>query len=78
MKGAVRMNREVNPWWRWLRESIRYGLRKSSKPMPYAGVIQNFIQAKEFKKYYLQVAKQASEIDVQKSMRIFLCTCSLN
>ena len=71
MKGAVRMNREVNPWWRWLRESIRYGLRKSSKPMPYAGVIQNFIQAKEFKKYYLQVAKQASEIDVQKKYAYF-------
>ncbi len=71
MKGTVRMNRRVNPWLRWIRETIRFGLRKSSKPMSYAGVIQNFIQAKEYEKYYSYASKQTSAIDIHKKYAYF-------
>ncbi len=71
MKGTVRMNRQVSPWARLIRETMRYGLRKSSKPMRYSGVVENFIQAKEFQTYYPQFAKQAHDISIEKKYAYF-------
>ena len=63
MKGTVRMNRQINPIWRFFRESLRYGIRKSSKPMLFSGVIQNFVQAKEFNSTYPIHAKSTEELN---------------
>ncbi len=62
MKGTVRKNRAVNPWKLFIKNSIRYGLRKSTKPMNFAGVVQNFIQTKEFQSNYQNAAQEAYQL----------------
>jgi hypothetical protein len=64
MKGNEIKNRKKNPLWTWLRETIRYGIRTSSKPMRYSGVIENLTQARDFDKSYLLYAKKRNELDV--------------
>ncbi len=71
MEGEVTKNRQKNPWWTLFRETLRYGLRKSSKPVRYSGVIENFLQAKEFKQSYEKYAKSINDLDMQESFVYF-------
>jgi hypothetical protein len=71
MEGEVTKNRQISPWWNLFRETLRYGVRKSSKPVRYSGVIENFLQAKEFKSNYEKYAKTSSALDMQESFVYF-------
>lgn len=56
MKGNILAEGTRNPWKILLRETLRHGIRKSSKPMRYSGVIENFTQALDFREKYHQHA----------------------
>lgn len=64
MKKNLRKVPDKNPWYIWLRQTLRHGIRTSSKPMKYSGVIQNFIQAVDFSRLYESHAKSHTEIDL--------------
>ena len=64
MKGNEIKNRRKSPALTWLRETIRHGIRTSSKPMRYSGVVENLTQARDFEKYYSTFAKKREALDV--------------
>lgn len=64
MKGNIRASRNSNSLVNLAKETWRHGIRTSSKPMRYSGVIENFTQSRDFGKYYSLLAKSAEEIDV--------------
>lgn len=64
MKGSIRASRNSNPLLNLVKETWRHGFRTSSKPMRYAGAVENFAQSRDFKKYYNLLAKSKNEIDV--------------
>jgi hypothetical protein len=49
---------------KWIRESFRYGIRTSSRPMRYSGVVENLTQAKDFSSSYEKYAVNDDQIDV--------------
>ncbi len=71
MEGEITKNRQKNPWAILFRETLRYGVRKSSKPLRYSGVIENFLQAKEFQANYKKNAKVIRELDIQENYVYF-------
>lgn len=64
MKGNIIASRTPNSLINFLKETWRHGFRTSSKPMRYSGVIDNFVQSKDFFKYYDSISKSAKEINV--------------
>ena len=62
MKGGVR-RAPPTPLPMLIRQTIRHGIRKSSKPVRYSGVIENYIQAKDYNDYYSATAKRADELN---------------
>ncbi len=64
MKDGIREN-PPNPLPLLIRQSIRYGIRKSSKPIRYSGVIENYLQAKDYNTLYQKQAKKSSELNAQ-------------
>jgi hypothetical protein len=67
-KDLFYMNNELrrsppNPLPMFIRQSIRHGIRESSKPIRYSGVIENYIQAKDFNLHYIKTAKKANELE---------------
>jgi hypothetical protein len=55
----------------WARETFKYGLRTSSKPMRYSGVIENLIQARDFAKCYKKYAANVDQIDINTAYVYF-------
>jgi len=70
MKNGVREN-PPNPLPMLIRQSLRYGIRKSSKPLRYSGVIENYIQAKDYNEFYQKHAKKSSELDIKQNYVYF-------
>lgn len=63
-EGVIRL--PPNHLSRFIRQSFRHGLRKSSKPVRYSGVIENYLQAKDFRNYYSIFAKNSSDLDLSE------------
>lgn len=64
MKDGVR-ELPPNPLTMLIRQSIRHGIRKSSKPLRYSGVIENYIQAIDYNTFYKKHAKKSSELNIK-------------
>jgi hypothetical protein len=69
MKGAVQKDRKVNAGLKLLKDFIRYGVRKSKKPMRFSGALENYRQAKEFDFNYRRYAQ--FEVDLSISFVYF-------
>lgn len=70
-KGVVKNNEKISKLWTWVRETFRYGLRTSSKPMRYSGVIENLNQSRDFAFNYKQHATNAEKIDITLNYAYF-------
>lgn len=64
MKNNFRKISKKNPWVTWFRQTIRFGIRQSKKPMKYSGVIENYIQSIDHAKQYKSTTKSKSLPDV--------------
>lgn len=64
MKGQVIKSRRINPSYRLLKDFLRYGIRKSKKPMRFSGAFENYTQAKEFDENYKRYAKKQTDLDL--------------
>jgi hypothetical protein len=63
-KGMFKSRKKPSKTWTWVRETFRYGIRTSSKPMRYSGVIENLNQSRDFALNYKQHAVNAEQIDI--------------
>lgn len=69
--GVIKNNLRKSKTLTWARETFKYGLRTSSKPMRYSGVIENLIQARDFAKCYKKYAENADQIDINAAYVYF-------
>lgn len=64
MKGTIIKDKnKSNKVWTFIRDTFRHGVRTSTKPMRYSGVIENLIQIGDFERCYEKYATNADEID---------------
>ena len=70
MKGNLRRS-PPSPLTMLIRQSIRHGIRKSSKPVRYSGVIENYIQSKDYNYHYSAAALSANQIDFDSKFVYF-------
>lgn len=63
-KGVIKNRHDYTKTITWIRETFRYGLRTSSKPMRYSGVVENLIQARDFAECYKKYAVNSEQINI--------------
>jgi hypothetical protein len=63
-KGLYKSRKAPSKGLTWMRETFRFGVRTSSKPMRYSGVIENLNQSRDFEFSYEKYAVNAEQLDI--------------
>lgn len=63
-KGAFKNRYKYSKTITWIRDTFRHGLRTSSKPMRYSGVVENLNQASDFAACYKKYAVNCEQINI--------------
>jgi hypothetical protein len=71
MRNDVVPDQQINPYVRFIRQTLRFGLRKSSKPMRYSGVIQHLLRGLDFRRLYKKSAKYLTDAELASDFIYF-------